>query len=294
MKKMVLGRGLDSLLPRSNKPEEVASNIKQVTSTDYVVISVDSIFPNPYQPRKQFDDNALRNLAESLKTEGMIQPIIVKPTINGRYQLIAGERRWQAAQLAGLKEIPAIISRKGSGRDEFLAALLENLQREDLNPLEEAEAFQRLSQEFELSHEEIAHRVGRSRAAVSNALRLLGLPPAIQEALRQKRVTTGQVRPLLTLPEDEALALFARIEAGGLSSRDAENLAATKGKRRNASDHKVSKPGAIALADAEDRLVKVWGRSVKIVGTDHVGHVRIDYYSKTDAIDLVERLLASR
>lgn len=298
MKKPVLGRGLDTLLPRV-KPSAQATQQTDNNNTisDYVVISVESIVPNPYQPRKDFPEESLRELSESIKAEGLIQPIVVKPVDGGRYQLIAGERRWQATRLAGLTTIRAVVDRKPDGLDHLVAALLENLQREDLNPLDEAEAFAKLSRDFALSHEEIARRMGRSRAAVSNALRLLNLPPEVQAALRARAVTVGQVRPLLSLDAPAALALFREIRDRNLSARDAEaraGEAAGKGGSSRPRRSAAQGPADIARADAEERLMKVWGRAVRIKGTGGKGHVRIDFYSKADLIELVDRLLVSR
>lgn len=289
MKKPVLGRGLDSLLPK-HKYIQAETDDKNIDG-DYVDVLIDDIVPNPYQPRKSFTEESLRELSDSIKAEGLIQPIVVSPLGGGKYQLIAGERRWQATRLAGLSSIRAIVDRKAIGLDQLVAALLENLQREDLNPLEEATAFSRLTQEFELSHEEVARRMGRSRAAVSNALRLLHLPEFVQIALRERRVTVGQVRPLLGLSEAEAISLFHEITEKGLTARDVEERTSGGRDRRRAS--KAPSSGNVARADAEDRLMKTWGRAIKIVGAESKGHVRIEYYSKADLIELVERLLVT-
>ncbi len=289
MKRPVLGRGLDSLLPKHKILPNESNDINIVS--DYVVLSIDDIVPNPYQPRKNFSEDSLRELAESIKTEGLIQPIVVSSIGGGKFQLIAGERRWQATRLAGLTTIRAVVDRKAAGLDQLVAALLENLQREDLDPLEEAEAFSRLAREFELSHEEIARRMGRSRAAVSNALRLLHLPAIVQEALRDRRVTVGQVRPLLGLPESDALTIFREITEKGLTARAVEER--TGGGRSARRKGKSPSSGNVARADAEDRLMKTWGRAIRIVGSETKGHVRIEYYSKADLIELVERLLVT-
>lgn len=298
MKRAVLGRGLETLIPTLNRPQSSPENIDTITDGDLKTISVESIVVNPYQPRKEFGEESLRQLSESIKTEGLIQPIVVRSLGGGRYQLIAGERRWQATKMAGIQAIRAIVERKERGLDEFVTALLENLQREDLNAMDEAQAFGRLADEFKLNHDEIARRMGRSRAAVSNALRLLNLPSPIQDALRARRVTAGQVRPLVALEESVALGLFREIEAKGLSAREVEALVKSgRSASRESKPSRVPKTpdGAhVARADAEDRLMKTWGRSVRIVGDGAKGHVRIEYYSKADLIDLVERLLVAR
>jgi ParB family transcriptional regulator, chromosome partitioning protein len=259
------------------------------------MIALDAIEPNPEQPRKAFAPEAIQALADSIRTNGLLQPILVHEARPGRYRIIAGERRWKASQAAGLKEIPAVV-RKADRADEFALALIENLQREDLNPVEEARAYQRLSKEFDLSHDVIAERVGRSRAAVSNAIRLLGLPPEILDALETGAISAGQARPLVAVGKKEALAIFERILAKKLSARDVERLASEafgesepgrKSKKPKGSD----KHGTIARSDAEDRLMKKFGRSVKIVGADQKGFLKIEYYSKDDLINLVETLL---
>jgi ParB family chromosome partitioning protein len=302
---------LDSLLPRSKpwpsdaflksdaplSPDISSSVVVPIRKDDVAarLIPLDAIEPNPDQPRKAFAAEAIKTLAESIRKNGLLQPILVHEVKPGRYRIIAGERRWKASREAGLNEIPAVI-RKADRTDELALALIENLQREDLNPVEEARAFQRLSNEYELSHDVIATRVGRSRAGVSNAIRLLSLSPEILDALETGAISAGQARPLVALGKAAALALFERILAKKLSAREVERLAAEAvdgpSDERKAEKGKAERTrGSIARADAEDRMMKKLGRGVKIVGDDQKGFLKIEYYSKDDLINLVELIL---
>ena len=226
-KKRGLGRGLEALLgPKAEAPA------LEATPTDVLRhLPVDSLAPGKYQPRKTMDDAKLAELAESIKAQGVIQPIVVREVgrpLDGRgtrtYEIIAGERRWRAAQLAGLSEIPVVI-REVDDRTVVAMALIENIQREDLNPLEEAQALQRLIDEFDLTHAQAAEAVGRSRASVSNLLRLLELPPAIRALLEAGRLEMGHARALLTLSPDLASKLAADASEHGWSVREVEHRA---------------------------------------------------------------------
>lgn len=249
-------------------------------------LPLDRIFPNPDQPRKNFDPDRLEALAASLKRDGVLQPILVKPAGNDRYIIIAGERRWQAASLAGLKELPVII-RDPDPRNLLGLALIENLQRENLNPIDEAAAYEKLYKDFGMHHEEIADRVGKSRSAITNAMRLLMLPEPILAALREGRLSPGQARPLLTLEKNAALALFKRIESDNLSAREIEEL--VKGRTPSAGKKKKA-----LASDIEMRLSREYGRKVAFVGNEKKGHIRIDYYGKEDFINLVDRLIGTK
>ncbi len=211
-----LGRGLGALIPpgaaEGHAPS--AGGLQELT--------VASIRPNPYQPRDQFDEETLGSLADSIREVGMLQPVLVRPAGDG-YELIAGERRWRAARRVGLQTIPALV-RETDDNTSLEQALVENLQREELNPLEEAGAYQQLIEDFSLTHEQVAARVGRSRASVSNMLRLLQLPPSIQRAVRERQVTMGHARALLGSPDrafQETLA--KRIVSEDLSVRSVED-----------------------------------------------------------------------
>lgn len=207
-----LGRGLDSL---------ISNNIDDGGNDRLTTVAVSDIQPGRYQPRVQMDDEALHELAESIKAQGVIQPVIVRERGLSQYELIAGERRWRASQLAGLTEIPVVIK---SISDEAALAmgLIENLQRENLNPIEEARGLKRLADEFSLTHETIAKAVGKSRSAISNSLRLLGLPEPVQDMLYQRRLEMGHARALLTLPVVDQLLLAQKAVKNGWSVREVE------------------------------------------------------------------------
>ncbi len=207
-----LGRGLDSL---------ISNNIEDGASDRLTMVAIDDIQPGRYQPRVQIDDAALQELAESIKAQGVIQPVIVRERGLSQYELIAGERRWRASKLAGLVEIPVVIK---SINDEAALAmgLIENIQRENLNPIEEAQGLKRLVDEFGLTHETVAQAVGRSRSSISNSLRLLGLPEPVQDMLYQRRLEMGHARALLTLPVVQQLELAQKAVKNGWSVREVE------------------------------------------------------------------------
>ena len=215
-KKRGLGRGLDALL---GQPEEPAAADGALET-----LAVSAIQPGRYQPRRHFDDAALDELAASIKTQGLLQPLVVRAVARGRYELIAGERRWRAAQRAGLTELPALV-REVPEQTVLALALIENIQREDLSPLEEAQALQRLIEEFGLTHQQTADAVGRSRAAVSNLLRLLELPAPVRALLDARKLEMGHARALATLPDKLAVRLAEQAAAEGWSVRDLEAAA---------------------------------------------------------------------
>lgn len=214
-----LGRGLDALIPGSQDDDEVPAG--PVAGSGLAELAVAEIEPNPHQPRSQFDEDALASLAASIRELGVLQPILVRP-VDGRYELIAGERRWRAARRAGLERIPAVI-RTIDDSTSLEQAVVENLHRQDLNPLEEAGAYQQLVEDFGLTQEEIARRVGRSRSSVANILRLFQLPPSVQRMVRDSQLTAGHARGLLGSPDrafQEALA--RRAVEQSLTVRDVE------------------------------------------------------------------------
>ena len=223
-KRKSLGRGLDALL---GQPGEVETKNQKQGLTE---IPIEQIGPGPFQPRKQIDESQLNELAQSIKAQGVIQPIVVRERAIAdshtgvRFEIIAGERRWRATQIAGLENIPAVI-RTIADSEAVAVALIENIQRENLNPLEEANAFQRLIIEYEMSHQEVANSVGRARASITNALRLLDLPSSVQELVNKKMLTMGHARALLSI-EDKGMQLEVAnlIVEKGLSVREAEGL----------------------------------------------------------------------
>ncbi|HYL24655.1 MAG TPA: ParB/RepB/Spo0J family partition protein, partial [Burkholderiales bacterium] len=211
MKAKGLGRGLDALLGGDEAPREALATV-----------GVATIRPGRYQPRTRMDERSLAELAQSIRSQGLLQPVVVRP-VDGGYELVAGERRWRAAQMAGLEQIPAIV-REVPDETALVMALIENVQREDLNPIEEAAAVQRLIDEFKMTHEQAADAVGRSRSATSNLLRLLKLAKPVQEMLMRGALEMGHARALLALDGARQIELATRIAARGLSVRDTEAL----------------------------------------------------------------------
>ncbi|HET6604328.1 MAG TPA: ParB/RepB/Spo0J family partition protein [Xanthomonadaceae bacterium] len=226
-KKRGLGRGLDALLGNAAVADA------EIAGAQVHTLPIEDIEPGRYQPRSHIDAERLRELADSIRAQGVIQPIVVREVRPGRYEIIAGERRWRAAQLASLREVPVVV-RSADDNTALALALIENIQREDLNPLEESHALKRLIDEFGLTHQQAADAVGRSRAAVSNLLRLLECPAPIRELVRDGALEMGHARALLALPEAKAVALARQAAAGGWSVREVERrvqrLAAAAGK----------------------------------------------------------------
>jgi ParB family chromosome partitioning protein len=259
-----LGRGLDALIPRA------------APATDTPEISVDRISRNPHQPRSRFDDGETAELAASIALHGVLQPIIVRASVDGGYELIAGERRLRAARMAGLSHIPAVV-RESAGGELLELALVENVQRQDLNAIEEATAYRELIDRFSLSHEEVARKVGKSRVAVSNALRLLDLAPETREAIADGRISEGHGRALaaLTVPELQRAALLIVLDRH-LSVRQTEELVRRK---RDAGTGRPPRAISGDLADLEAQLRGLLATRVGIVRTRRGGRLVIDFYS---------------
>ncbi len=271
-----LGRGLDALF-----------NENSTENGGIITVNLNDIEPNRAQPRKDFDEDALSELAESIVEHGLIQPIVVKPETNGRYSIIAGERRWRACRMAGLYEVPVII--KDANPQEFMElALIENLQREDLNAVEEALGYRSLIDSFALTQEEVAKRVGKSRTAVTNALRLLNLTEEELQALRVGAITAGHARALLSV-EDEALReQMLQLAINGASVRDLEKLAAKvkKGNKPSAKKEKNTFYSEVALS-----LKNELHRKVEITSTgDGKGKITIEFFSDEELSDFARRL----
>lgn len=220
-KKRGLGRGLDALLQSTGAATETGA---QTAAGDETLrdMKLTDLKPGKYQPRREIDPEALQSLADSIKAQGVVQPIVIRPTDDG-YEIVAGERRWRAAQMAGLETIPA-ITREVPDETAMAVALIENIQREDLNPMEEAVALRRLIDECNLTHAQCAEAVGRSRAAVSNLLRMLELDDAVQRLVRERRLEMGHARALLPLPQDKQIAVAEKVMARALSVRQTEEL----------------------------------------------------------------------
>ncbi len=281
-KRPALGKGLGALIPDIEKEDR-----KNLFSC-----GIEEITPSRYQPRKGFDEGKLTELANSIKEKGIIAPLIVRKT-DGGYELIVGERRWRAAQRAGIKEVPVIV-RDVTTAEAMELALIENLQREDLNPLEEAEAYKRLMEEFHYTQEELAKGIGKDRATVANAVRLLKLPQEIKAHLADASISSGHARTLLGLnsPEEQKIAC-AMVIKSGLSVRETERLV----KRLNVQGSKRDmgvKPAAeedLHLGFLEETLRKFLGTQVRIPKKGKKGKIEIEFYSKEDLERIVEIIM---
>jgi ParB family chromosome partitioning protein len=282
IKRMALGKGLGALLPELGEGE----------AKTLLYCGIEEIIPNRSQPRKHFDESKLKELADSVKEKGILEPLIVRRVDQG-YELIVGERRWRAAQKAGLKEVPVLV-KEIEGREALELSLIENLQREDLNPLEEAEAFRRLTEEFGINQAELGTRLGKDRTTIVNALRLLKLPSEVKDQLLHNRITSGHARAILSLGNKEKQKELCRlIIQKGLSVREAEALA----KRWS---EKPKKPAAIAkkkdelesqLTNLQDSLRQHLGTKVHIAHKGKGGKIEIEYYSSADLERIVEAIL---
>jgi ParB family chromosome partitioning protein len=278
-----LGKGLDALIPGSD------SEMRTIIAGGVTQAAVESIARNPRQPRLQFDAGELEELAASIREHGIIQPLIVSPARDGRYVLIAGERRLQAAKLAGLKTVP-VITRQASDRQLLELALIENVQRADLGPLEEAEAYQHLVQDFGLSQEQVAERVGKSRVAVTNTLRLLGLSAKAKQALANGQITEGHARALLGLTSAKAQeAALQTVLKLYLSVRQTEGLVRKLGGEKPKAKSKTRVSADVL--DIERKLRASLGTKVALKHGKKGGAVTIYYYSDEELDTLLERLL---
>ena len=277
-----LGRGLGALL---GDFEEVSSE-----KSPYQLLPIYKVEPKADQPRQDFDEEELQALSESIALHGVIQPLTVRELANGYYQIIAGERRWRASRMAGLTEIPAVIV-EADDRKAMELALIENLQRQDLNPVEEALGYNSLIQDYGLTQEEAASRVGKSRPAVTNALRLLQLPEDVLEMLRNGKLTAGHARAVLSIKtEKKQLDAARKIAALGLSVRQAELLC----KNMSREPEKKEKPVTLAVdyvAECEKSLSKHLGRGVKIVNGKRKGRFELEFYGQEDLQILLDALM---
>ena len=264
-----LGRGLDALIPQSER-------------SSFALVPPGDIRPNPQQPRTDFDEEALESLTASIREVGVLQPLVVRQSDSG-YVLVAGERRWRAAQAADLDEVPVII-RSGDDTSSLTEALIENVQREDLTPLEEAAAYQQLQDDFGLTHAEIGQRVGKSRAAISNALRLLSLPPAIQSLLREGGLSAGHSRALLGLEDSSyAVHIAQRAADEGWSVRQVEDAVRARTEAQSdqgvAVEPKITEVRPAAIIELEQRLQEHLGTPVKITYRSNKGKVTMNFTS---------------
>ncbi len=277
--KPALGKGLSALIPEK----------KKVDTNEVYELEIDAIVPNEYQPRRIFRDKALNELVASIKEKGVIQPVIVRKTAGSVYQLIAGERRWRSAKLAGLDRIPVIV--KDAAPVEALElALIENIQREDLNPLETAEAFQRLIKDFNLTHDDLSRKVGKDRATVTNYIRILKLPANIRKWIAEGSLSIGHAKALLQIDNQKVqIEIAARIINKGLSVRETEALCK---KGSSGTGRTKSKPAKDPqIASLEEKMMHSLGTKVRLIHkSNKKGRIEIEYYSLDDLDRLLEIL----
>ena len=280
-----LGRGLGALLGDFTEEPRDSSN-------PYRTLPIYKVEPNPGQPRQDFDEEELQALADSIAEHGIIQPLTVREMDNGYFQIIAGERRWRAARIANLSEVPVVVM-EADDRKAMELALIENLQRQDLNPVEEALGYRCLMEEFGLTQEEAAQKVGRSRPAVANSLRLLGLCPEVLERLRQGDITAGHARAILTIKSaKKQIEAAQKIAALGLSVRQAELLCGNM--TREPLPEKRVTLAVDYVAECEKSLAKQLGRGVKIVNGKRKGRFELEFYGEEDLQNLLDALMQLR
>ncbi|MBI5710433.1 MAG: ParB/RepB/Spo0J family partition protein [Candidatus Eisenbacteria bacterium] len=278
MHRKALGRGLEALIPAAATTtlEELQDGLRE--------LPVEEIGSNPYQPRTRFDDGAIKELAASIKATGVLQPVLVRHDGADGYQLVAGERRLRAAVLAGLKRIPAVI-KEVPDREMMELALIENVQRENLNPIEEAKAYQALVERLSLTHDKVSERVGKQRVSITNALRLLALPPEVQDMVSRGTLSAGHARALLALPNPgDQLAAARYVQSKGFSVRRTEAFVRRKLRRQHSRPRSAKLEG---LGEWETKLQQRFGTHVTITPGRKGGRVEFEYYSQED----LERLL---
>lgn len=277
--KKVLGRGLGALIPQKTAaPAHAGSGLAE--------IAIDQIAPNPYQPRKSFNESSIEELAASVREHGIVQPLVVT-RVGDKYQLIAGERRFRAARKAGLKTVPVVIKEQTDGGELLQLALIENIQREDLNPIEEAYAYQQLHNEFGLTQEEIAQRVGKERSTVANCLRLVRLPDPVKKLLATGQLSMGHARALLAVDNPKRQEQLAdRVVRKGLNVRQTELLASGTGKESK----KAEKVKDVFTRDAEEKLTRVLRTKVEIDRRRRGGHIAVRFSNEEELIRLFEEL----
>jgi ParB family transcriptional regulator, chromosome partitioning protein len=283
-KRTALGKGLAALIP----------DLGQEESRSLLFCGIEEILPNRSQPRKHFDETKLQELAESIKEKGILEPLVVRKVDQG-YEIIVGERRWRAAQKAGLKEVPVLV-KEVEDRDVLEISLIENLQRENLNPVEEAEGFRRLIDDFGLHQEDLGVRIGKDRTTIANTLRLLKLPPEILDHLIENRITAGHARAILSLEtREKQRELCSLILQKGLSVREAEGLAKRLSKKHSRIIPFERGRGelAVQLTTLQDLLRKHLATKVKITPKGKRGKIEIEYYSFEDLDRIVEAMTGS-
>ena len=295
-----LGRGLSALFSDTEEAyENAAKSFTRENAQEFpkdikglIEVDIDLVKPNPNQPRKHFDEDALNELADSIKKHGLIMPIVVNNMIGGQYMIIAGERRYRAAKIAGKKQIPVVI-RSYTDREIKEISLIENLQREDLNPIEAANAMKQLMDEYKLTQEELAERIGKSRPAVTNTLRLLSLSREVIELVASGKLSAGHARALITLPEDAQYKLAIDAIKDGLSVRDIERSVREYFSSAEELDEKREKKKmqvSLELKDMIERMKHTFKTKVSLIGNDRKGRIYIDYYN-TDDLDRISEII---
>ena len=284
-KKTGLGKGLDTLIPSKKVEEPVSTVVKSEEMVD-----INSIEPNKEQPRKLFNEDSLIELSESIKQHGIVQPLVVTKK-DGYFKIIAGERRWRAAKLAGLKKVPVVV-KDYSPQEIMEIALIENIQREDLNPVEEATAYQRLIQEYNLKQDEVAERVSKSRTAITNSLRLLKLDERVQNMLIEENISSGHARALLAIKDAELQYEMAmKIFDEKLSVRETEKLIKAMGKESNPKRKREERKNDFVYRDLEEKLKIITGTKVTINRkSEQAGRIEIEYYTPEDLEKIVALL----
>lgn len=288
-----LGKGLDSMIPAKKEKENVVTKVEDNVSRE-TLINITEIEPNREQPRRHFDEDSLLELAESIKQYGIVQPLILQKR-NEMFEIVAGERRWRAARIAGLKKVPAII-KNYTEREVLEIALIENIQREDLNPIEEASAYKKLIEEFKLKQDEVAERVSKSRAAITNSLRLLKLGENVQQMLVDELITSGHARALLSVPDQKLQdELATQILDQKLSVRDTEKMVKNTQKEKKASTEKKkdNKVEQLVYKDLENKMTEALGTKVLISKKGkNKGTIILEYYSQEDLERITDILLS--
>lgn len=278
MKKKGLGKGLGALLTDEN------ASIDSDSITEIKLINIE---PNPDQPRKAFNDESLEELADSIRQHGVINPILVHESQNGYYMIIAGERRWRASKLAGLKSIPAIIKKNDEDEKTYELSLIENLQRQDLNPIEEALGYKRLMDEYDLTQEQVSEKVSKSRSSVANSLRLLNLPKIILDMIAESKISVGHAKVLMSVSdENKQTELAQAVYDNNYSVRELEDII-KKSEKKPAAKKEIDLNMKLAYKNVEKAISSLFGTKVKIIDKNNKGKIQIEYYSAED----LERIL---
>ncbi len=280
LKKGGLGKGIDTLFAE-NESED---------SKKTLVLKISEIEPNRDQPRREFDESTLSQLADSISLHGLLQPILVRPIIGGGYQIVAGERRWRACKMAGLTQVPVVI-RELNDHETMELALIENLQRDDLNPIEEATGYRKLIDKYDMTQEEVAKVVGKSRPTIANALRLLSLPTEIQNLVNNGRISAGHARALLSFKDEKEMEKASKIVATqDISVRELENMAKKSNKLLETVKDKLPKKKMPYFSEVEIALTEHLGRKIKVNGSEKKGVLEIEFYGRDD-LDAIIKII---